>query len=209
MKYSIQLNARARGIELINLTEEEKDELIKLAEEGFDRVYEDLRNEHYPDFELQFLTYGVDRYSLVVKDEDGEVVYESQKVDDLIDNDLSVDEDGEYNTQVGYEFDGIEDGFYLVRHQTLKGCYYYGEIELDDAFDPSRLYVIRDSNINDELAGDVVIPMDHVYYRRGDTPNPEEDTLNMEYGGYMDEQYFDTDLCEVTEGDYWKSLVDE
>lgn len=209
MRYSINLFVRGRGIELLKLTEEEKNQLLK--EDDLDSVYCDWRSEKNFDFEYegQFLTYSVDRYRLEVEDEDGNMVYESENVMDLLNNDKTyLDEDQEINIE-GYDFEGIDDGYYLVRSQTIKGCHYCCELELDGSFDESKLYVVRDRYINDELTGDDVFPFENICYQKGNTPNLYEDNLDLEFESDYGEQYFDTYLYEVSHKDYWKNLQDE
>lgn len=206
MKYTIYLSARSKGLQLLNLTEDEKNELLK--EESLDSVYLDWvekKDEEYT-LEGEFLCSDVDRYYLSVEDEEGNTVYESEEVDDLLDNDRTyLDEDLE-ETIEGYEFVGIGDGFYLVRMQVIKGCSYTCELEIEEPFDATKLYVIRDMFVNDELMGDTVFPITAVYYLRGNTPDPTTDNLDWDYDGDHEEQYYDTYLYEVSDKDYWNCL---
>ena len=196
MKYYIELSVRAVGLELISLTEEEVTNLLK--SDSLDSEYDDMRDEYDLYYSDQFLMNGVDRFFFTVKDENGNEVYSTNNVNDLIDNELPEEQRS--------PFKGIKSGTYFVRFQTLKGCFYEGEIELDEPFDPKRLYVVQSSEINDELMDDDVYPMSNVYYRKKQTMIPKNDTLHMEFNSYADEQYYDTYIYSVKDKDYWVRL---
>ena len=204
MKYTIELSVRGKGLQLLSLDEDEKNELL---EEDLDDVYLDWieRKDYDFDIESQYLMPQCDRFRLTIKDEDGNVVYETESVTDL--KDRTYDEDD--NEISGWEFDGVEDGAYLVRIQTIKGCYYTGEFELEESFDKDKLYIIRDTEINDELMGDDVFPIDRLYYQRGESADIDSDAIDLDFDSDMGEQYYDTYLMEVEDGDCWTDLQND
>ena len=122
MKYNIEIEVRAHGVQLIKLTEEEKEQLLK--ENDLDNVYGDWVNKCEYNFELEgrYLTPDVDRYYLTITDEDGENVFESEDVEDI--EDKTYNEEGEEIQVEGWTFEGVEDGFYLARLQTIRGCFF-------------------------------------------------------------------------------------
>ena len=203
MKYTIELNARAKGVQLLALDEDEKDELLE--EESLDDIYMDWVDRKDYDFYLegQYLMPDVDRFSLIIKDEEGNIVFECNDVKEI--PDPTFDDDG---VEIkGWDWEGVEDGLYLTRIQTIKGCYYTGGFELDEPFDKDKLYIIRDLQINDELMGDDVFPIDTIYYRRGKNIDLEGDKIGLEDNSdWTEEQYFDTYLMEVEDGDCWTDL---
>lgn len=203
MKYTIELSVRGKGLQLLSLDEDEKNELL---EEDLDEVYSDwIEKKDYDfDIESQYLMPQCDRFRLTIKDEDGNVVYETESVMDL--KDRTADDDVEIS---GWEFEGVEDGIYLVRIQTIKGCYYTGEFELEEPFDENKLYIIRDTEINDELMGDDVFPIDRLYYQRGEEADIDTDAIDLDFDSDMGEQYFDTYLMEVEDGDCWTDLQND
>ena len=88
MKYKIELGFRGRGIQLLKVTDEEKE---NLSEENLEQDYFDLVDEKDYDFELEdaFITKESDRFSLAVKDESGEVIYEIDDVKDILKKDMT------------------------------------------------------------------------------------------------------------------------
>jgi hypothetical protein len=203
MKYKIELSVRGRGVQLLALDKDEKNELI---EESLDDVYLEWIDKKNDDFylERQFLMRECDRFSLTIKDEDDNIVYESEDVNEVTDLDRTVDDEGDYIES--YEFKGVKDGIYLTRIQTIKGCYYDGEFELDEPFDKDRLYLIRDKEISDELMGDDVFPLDTIYYQRGESIKLDADIIYLEHREDQGEQYYETFLLRVEEGDWWHNL---
>lgn len=202
--YTIELAVRGKGVQALELDEDEKDDLL---EEDLENAWFEWAEEKDYDFlvEGQYLTWGCDRYRLTIKDENGNVVYNSTDVKEL--NDFTYDDDD--NEIEGWEFKGLEDGFYLTHIQTLQGCFYSGQFELDTPFDKDKLYLVRDTVINDELMSDDVFPMDKLYYQRGEKPNMEEDIIELDSDLGEEEQYYDTYLMEVSDGDYWHNLQEE
>lgn len=208
MKYTIDFGVRARGVQLLELTEEEKDQLL---EESLDDVYMDWIEEKDYEFALEntYLIPECDRFRITIKDEKDNVVFESDNmVDFLTQLDKTCDEDGEPLAE-DWTFEGVEDGFYLTRIQTLKGCGAEGEFELDEPFDINKLYVIKDSQINDELMGNDTFPMYALYYQRGEGLDLERDLIDLEPNGCDEEQYYDTYLMKVSDGDYWQNLQED
>lgn len=204
MKYIIELSVRSKGVQLLSLNEDEKEQLL---DEDLNEVYLDWIAEKDYDFalEAQYLMYDCDRFRLTIKDENNKVVYETDNPRNL--NDRSVDEDGEPIN--GWEFLGVEDGIYLTRLQTIKDSFVSGTFELDEPFDKDRLYIIKDTEIDDELMGDDVFPLDTIYYQRGESMNVEEDVINLDFDDDMGEQYYDTYLMRVKKKNLWQNLQED
>ena len=204
-KYTRELGVRAKGVQLLELAEEEKNELL---EEDLDEVYLDWIEEKEYDFALegQYLTSEVDRFGLTIKDEKGEIVFESDDIKSLLERDKTYDEDeGEIQVK-GWEFQGVKDGNYLTRIQIVKGCWYTGEFELNEPFNKEKLYIVRDNKINDELLGDNVFPVDTLYYQRGEGYDINRDKILLDFESDYGEQYFNTYLYKLTERDWWHNL---
>ena len=204
MKYNIEIEVRAHGVQLIKLTEEEKEQLLK--ENDLDNVYGDWVNKCEYNFELEgrYLTPDVDRYYLTITDEDGENVFESEDVEDI--EDKTYNEEGEEIQVEGWTFEGVEDGFYLARLQTIRGCFCYGEFELDEPFDESKLYRVLDEKISDELLGDSVYPFFKLYYQQGEGYDMNRDQIDLEDDGCDEEQYWQTLLLKLENRDEWTNL---
>lgn len=201
MKYSIELSVRAKGVQLSALNEEEKEELL---EENLEDIYLDFIEGKDYEFYLakQLLMKDCDRFLLIIKDEEGNVVYQEGNPKKLID--LTCDDDGEPIPE--FKFNGVEDGTYLTRIQTIKGCNYSGEFELDEPFDADKLYIIRDTEIDDELMGDDVYPLDKIYYQRGESINLQNDMIELDIEEDMGEQYYKTYVMEVESRHFWTEI---
>lgn len=206
MKYTINLGVRARGFQLLELTEEEKDELL---DEDLDDIFMDWseQKDYNYAYEKQCLDNDSDRYSLEVKDQNGNTVYYSEDVKDILQNNKTYDE--EYDPIKGFEFVGVKDGIYLTRISSIKGCWFTGEFEIEGKFDKSRLYIVQDENIDDELTGDYPFPCMNIFYQQGDEPDMEKDDLNWIYDSDMGEQYWDTYLFRVENQDEWENLQED
>lgn len=191
---------------MLKLTEEEKDSLL---EEELDEVYMDWVDQKDYNFayEIQCLDRNVDRYTLEIKDQNGNTVYYSEDVNDIISNDKTYDDAGD--PIAGFEFKGVEDGIYLTRVSSIKGCYFTGEFEIQGKFDKSRLYIVQDDNIDDELTGEYLYPFMNIFYQQGETPDLEKDDLHWEYDSDMGEQYWDTYLFKVENEDEWENLKED
>lgn len=205
MKYTIELAVRGKGVQLLALTEEGKDQLL---DEDLDDIYMDYIEEREFDFWLEqtFLTPDCDRFRLTIKDENGNVVYET--TDPKVLNDYTMNEGGDPQVE-GWSFSGLLDNYYLTRIQTLKGCFFTGEFELDEPFDESKLYILQSDEINDELLGNDVYSLRALYYQRGEGYDMERDQIELEDEGDSEEQYYDTYLMKVEDGDYWTNLQEE
>ena len=66
--------------------------------------------------------------------------------------------------------------------------------------------MIQDITINDELLGDTVFPMGVLYYQKGDGYDVNRDEIQLDDEGSDEEQYYETHLYELTEGDWWHDL---
>lgn len=201
MKYFIELSVRGRGLQLFPLTEDDKNELMN---ENLDEIYLDWVDKRDYAFEMdnQYLMRSCDRFYLSIKDENCNIVYEIDNPNNLVDK--TCDENGKYIK--GWHFDGVDDGIYLTRIQTIKGCYYTGEFELNEPFDKDKLYIVRDTQINDELLGDDVFPIDTIYYQQGESINLDNDRIDLDFDSDMGEQYFHTHILKVEERDYWTEI---
>lgn len=205
MIYKIQLDVRDLHLRVWELNEElsEKiNEYDSLEELDSYLVFE---GEEDPLFEDSFITSECDRFSFVVEDEDGEVVYELEDLDEYLNKDKTFDEEGEEVD--GYEFEGLEDKTCdcLVSLITEKGAGGSAELELDEPFDPDKLYIIRSSQIDDELVGEDVYPLFRVYYQRGEGYDLERDTIDFDPDGLFEEQYQNyIGVMKLEEGRYWE-----
>ncbi len=201
MKYKINLSFRGRGVQIAKLSEEEKDEILEKIEEteDIDEVYEEWTWENTPeyDYEETALDKNVDRFSLEVVDENGNTVYQSEDVNDLI-----------KNKENGDSFIGLPDGFYFGQIQTVKGCCYNADLELDGEFDVNKFYAIRDVYVNEELVGNEIFPIGNICYKRSEEINPEADGVDWEFDSDMGPQYWDTFLMELEDKDGWEDLTD-
>ena len=199
----MELGVRAKGVQLLEVTEEEKQELLG---EDLDEVYLDWmeRKEYEFALEGQYLMSTVDRFSLTIRDENDNIVYETENFEDLVDK--TYDDEEEEILVKGWKFQGIKDGNYLTRIQIIKGCWYTGEFELNEPFNKEKLYIVRDNKINDELLGDNVFPVDTLYYQRGEGYDINRDKILLDFESDYGEQYFNTYLYKLTERDWWHNL---
>lgn len=203
MNYKIQLDVRDLHLRVWELNEEllEKvNEYDSLEEMDRELMYEGVD----PLCEDSFITTDCDRFSLVVEDEDGEVVYEIDDLDEYLDKDKTYDEEGE--TIKGFEFEGLKgkNCDCLVSLVTEKGAGGTADLELEEPFDPDKLYIIRSTKIDDELVGDDVYPVLGVYYQRGEGYDLERDMLDFDPDGLFEEQYQNyIGIMKLEEGRYW------
>lgn len=207
MKYTISLGVRAIGIQMLKLSVKEKDILLKEdLDEDLDEIFMDWSEQkgYGYAYEMQCLGNNVDRFSLRVKDVNGKTVYYSENVKDILKNDKTYDK---YDKPIkGFKFKGAKDGIYLTRVSIIKGCLFTGELEIDGKFDKSRLYIIRDENIDDELTGGYLYPCINIFYQLGNKPDMGKDNLKWIYDSDMGEQYWDTYLMRVENENEWENL---
>lgn len=208
MKYKIDLGVRGVGLQLLQLSKEDKDQLLN---EELDEVYASYVSKYDFEFTIEnlYLASYADRYELTITDENDDVVYESQDFGELIvhSDNITKDEEDEYKIK-GWSFEGVSEDNYLVQIQTLKGIRYVGEFDLDEPFDESKLYVVPDSNIDDELMGDTVYPID-LYYQRGEGADIERDIIDLDLECDGDIQDYNTYLMSARDGNGWTDLKSE
>lgn len=203
MNYKIFLDVRDLHVRVWELNEEllekvnEYDNLEELDSrlmfEGEDPLYED-----------SFITNDCDRFSFKVEDEEDNIVYELEDLDEYLDKDKTFDDEGE--CLEGFEFDGLgdKDCDCLVSIVTEKGAGGSAELELEEPFDPDKLYLIRSTKIDDELVGDDVYPIFGVYYQRGEGYDLERDIIDFDPDGLFEEQYQNyIGIMKLEEGRYW------
>ena len=207
MKYTINIGVRGRGVRLFALNEEELSRAFE--SESLDEVFDEIKEEREYDFQFErtYYTSYCDRFGLEVKDENGEIVYETDDIEEFVSRDKTYNDDGDVRIE-GWKFRGIEDGIYLTRISTEKGVEFEGEIELDEPFNPDKLYIIRDRNVDDELLEDDVFCAGELYYQKGDKINLEEDLIYMDDIGWNEEQYYDTFLYKLTEKNWWQEYTE-
>ena len=152
--------------------------------------------------ECQYLTSNIDRYGLTIRDENNNIVYESESFYDLVDRTYD-EEDDEIQ---GWNFKGFKTGYYLTHLQVIKGCFWTGEFELNEPFDVNKLYILRDQEIDEELLGDSVYPIDTLYYQRGEGYDMNRDEIRLYLEDDMGEQYYDTFLYQLIEKNVWLNL---
>lgn len=203
MNYKIRLDVRGLHLRVWELNEEllEKvNEYDSLEEMDSELMYEGEE----PLYEDSLITRDCDRFSFEVEDEDGEVVYEIEDLDEYLDKDKTYDEEGEYIK--GYRFEGLGDKNCdcLVSLVTEKGAGGTADLELDEPFDPDKLYLIRSTKIDDELVGEDVYPLFGVYYQRGEGYDFERDRIDFDPDGLFEEQYQNyIGVMRLEEGRYW------
>lgn len=217
MKYHIELTGRVTGVQLADLSDDEKNDLLG---QDLDEIYEDfIENEKGWEFylERQYLTRSTDRFELTVKDADDKVVCDINNVNDLLNKDNSYkkgpdghdlyDEDDEPVMIDGWSFEGVEDGCYLVRKEWIKGYVVEGDIDLEEPFDESRLYVVMDTRLNDEIGdGEDLYPANIIYYQRGNEPNLDIDRVELEYVSDLGAGFYETSIMTVDGLDCWESI---
>lgn len=205
MTYTIQLDVRDSHLRVWELNEE----LLKKASE-YNSLEELDRELMYdgvvtPLYEDSFITRACDRFSLVVEDEDWETVYELEDLDEYLSKDKTFNEEGE--TIKGFEFEGLKgkNCDCLVSLVTEKGAGGTADLELDEPFDPDKLYIIRSTKIDDELVGEDVYPIFGVYYQRGEGYDLERDIIDFDPDGLFEEQYQNyIGIMKLEEGRYWE-----
>jgi len=203
MNYKIQLDVRDLHLRVWELNEE----LLKKANEydSLEEMDSELMYEgEEPLYEDSLITRDCDRFSFVVEDKDGEVVYEIDDLDEYLDKDKTYDDEGEYIQ--GCRFEGLGDKSCdcLVSIVTEKGAGGSAELELDEPFDLDKLYLIRSTKIDDELVGEDVYSLFGVYYQRGEGYDLERDIIDFDPDGLFDEQYQNyIGVMRLEEGRYW------
>ena len=198
MKYFIELSARAVGLQLLKLSEEEKNEFLdgRDTEEVFEERYDDLA------LERQFLSPEVDRFALTIRDENDNIVYETENVKDL--EFKTYDDNGDVQVK-GWNFEGIADGFYLTKVQTIKGYQCEGEFELEGTFEKDKLYIVHDQNLYDEIIGEELSPIHYIYYQKGEGYEISRDQIYLEDLSDWEEQYVQIALFEIK--DNWPTNI--
>ena len=203
MIYKIQLDVRDLHLRVWELD----DELLKKVNE-YDSLEEMDRGLMYegeePLYEDSFITSECDRFSFVVEDEDGEVIYEIDDLDEYLNKDKTFDDEGDEVN--GYKFVGLREKNCdcLVSIVTEKGAGGSAELELEEPFDPDKLYLIRSTKIDDELVGEDVYPIFGVYYQRGEGCDLERDIIDFDADGLFEEQYQNyVGIMKLEEGRYW------
>lgn len=154
------------------------------------------------DVERELLTCQ-DRIQITVENENGETVFETESLDDIkrypyYDEDEDVDV-----IPGGYAFNGVEEGMYIICQDTMKGSFWEADIEIDDAFDPSRLYVVQDDVLNNEFCPDDCFPMGVLYYRKGDNIDIENDRLEMSFVSDNGDYGYSVSISSVKKKDWW------
>ena len=206
MKYTIKISSHSTlAIQLLRLEIDDFDDIIKAPD--LNSVYYDWVERKNDDFALNrpFLTHDTEDFYICVRDENKNRVFESDDVDWLLDKDLTYNKETG-NSIEGFEFIGIKDGVYLLRYQEIKGCCHLYELELDEEFDPGKLYVIKDKNLNQKCFGIDYYPLDDLYYQKGETPNLKKDRLKSDYLFDSGEFYYDTFVCGIQDRDKWEKL---
>ena len=200
MKYKIELGVRGDGVQLLELTEDDKNQLLN---KPLDDIYFDWVQKKDWNFSLecQYLTSNIDRYGLTIRDENNNIVYNSESFYDLVDK-----TDNECGGVRGWYFKGYKPGYYLTRIQVIKGCLWTGEFELSEPFDVEKLYILQDQVIDEELLGDYVYPMNTLYYQRGEGYDMNRDKIELDFEDDMGEQYFETYLFKLISGNTWLNL---
>ena len=143
MKYKIEVFGRGLDTFIYQITDEQHEKWHECDVEEdcltIDEIYEILKIESFSDTNETILgiingSYHGEYLTIVVKDENDEVVWESSETFDF----EEIDEKYDYN-----------DGHFLAISDYQKGLFFIGDLEIDTDFDPALLC----GNIVDALEG--------------------------------------------------------
>lgn len=203
-KFTIEYGCRPINIKLFSLTDDqvEKSKEYDTHIEFYGSLYEDDFPE--PEYEGIHITDRASRFSFTVKDEEGNIVYETENIKDYLALQKTFDEEGEYNKD--WEFEGIKDGKYLVVASILRG--FYGGVEIEcEKFDINKLYILHSKYINDELTGSDTFDFFELYYQQGEGYDKERDILPVDdINDTLDESSIDCEILELKKKDLWTEL---
>lgn len=114
--------------------------------------------------------YDSENFSLVVKDEEGNVVYETEDASSIpmycyfpysnsickyYDDEEGEDGDDKEYDLPNFKFEDIADGFYMIENNNLRWTYFEGEFETDN-FDPSKFAFYPSEYFDDIICEDDV-----------------------------------------------------
>lgn len=145
--YTIELTIRnAEEVHLYSVADEVKDEVKEAVDDigGVEKIDLQFIEDNELDYEISTIVMNCDclddsdTFKLEVKDEDGNIVYETTAPQSIIRYPYDDEETGEEIEAPNFEFRGVEPGTYIVENIALKWCTLTGEIETDE-FDPSKL----------------------------------------------------------------------
>ena len=152
IKYAIE-------VRLYGIDEEQKDELedmggIEEVDVGF--IFDNNMIDNYETVVMNVDNFlDSETFSLEVKDEDGNVVYESNAPDSIVRYPYDEEENDEVVEAPNLDFKGVEPGTYIVENNNLKWCTISGEFEAED-FDPSKLSFYPSETFDDYICEDDV-----------------------------------------------------
>ncbi len=207
MKYKVEFQGFPLWVRMYRLDEDIQEELsIDIDNDPFEEMWEKFDENHDPDIE-RYLAVADDEILISVKDENDNVVFKAESIYDikLLPNFDDVDEED----IDGYDFEGVEDGTYLVRQEKEEWSFWEADLELDTDFDPSRLYLIRDKRLNDEFCGECCVPMGVIYYQKADNIDLKNDNLDLEFlenNGSKDYWY---NISSVEEQEFWDLIRED
>jgi hypothetical protein len=145
--YTVELTIRyAEEVHLYSVADEVKDEVKEAVDDigGVEKIDRQFIEDNDLDYEISTIVMNCDclddsnTFKLEVKDEDGNIVYETTDPQSIIRYPYDDEETDEEIEAPNFEFQGVEPGTYIVENIALKWCTLTGEIETDE-FDPSKL----------------------------------------------------------------------
>ena len=158
MKYRFEISGVGIDVQLYPLTDQQLDEIRQVEERGED-VNDALSNQIMEELSLQYNYFGaVGGATVTVTDENGDEVF-SELLDDIAENWDNEDAPEGWDDETGIseeEQDVIAGNVCVVRYLVEKGFYGEGEFELDEPFDPEKLFKTMKTV-------DEVIPYDDSY----------------------------------------------
>ena len=207
MKYKVEFQGYPLWVRMFLLDDDIQEELsIDIDNDPFEEMWEKLDGNYEYNVERE-LAVADDDILITVKDENDNVVFKAESIYDikLLPNFDDVDEED----IDGYDFEGVEDGTYLVRQEKEEWSFWEADLELDTDFDPSRLYLIRDKRLNDEFCGECCVPMGVIYYQKADNIDLKNDNLDLEFlenNGSKDYWY---NISSVEEQEFWDLIRED
>lgn len=206
-KFTIEYGCRPMNIKLFSLTDEqvEKSKEYDTIEDFYASLYEDEDNFPEQEYDGVHIIDSVSHFIFTVKDEEDNIVYETEDVKDYFALQKTIDEDGECNKDIDWEFEGIISDNYLVVVSILRG--FFGSAKIDcDEFDINKLYILHSKYINDELTGSDTFDFFELYYQQGEGYNQERDILYVRDDNNYDECYSEYQILSLKDKDQWIEL---
>lgn len=203
--FRIDISGCPLEIKLFSLTDEQIEESSEF--ETLSDFYEYLLEEDEniePVYENIHLIDTSKYFELYVKDEEDNQIYTIDGVDDYMKL-QKIYIDGDENEDIGFEFEGVSNGKYLVVSTILKGVCGHVDIELDE-FDPNKLYLLPSQYINDELTGSDTFDFFELYYQQGEGYDKQRDRLDINDDSWFSAYSTEYLILSLTDKEYWSEL---